>query len=391
MDRVRKLVGASRAYEQGFYGEGIGVAVLDSGIQKEHPDLKGRLVYSHNYLTASKEAGDDCGHGTHICGIIGGTGVASGGRYQGLAPRCHFLSLKVLDAQGNGSSGLMAEALYWLIDHGREYDVRLINISAGAAHTEERKNTGLLRAVEDAWDAGFLVCAAAGNEGPARSSVTVPGTSPKVITVGASDDGHMVRVHGVRKKNYSGRGPTSSCVCKPDVVAPGYRLMSCNSEFNNMVRVHGVRKKNYSGRGPTSSCVCKPDVVAPGYRLMSCNSEFNKPGKGWYTAKSGTSMATPVVTGCLALLLSSQKGMTNKEVKLKLRSSCLDLGLWYTAKSGTSMATPVVTGCLALLLSSQKGMTNKEVKLKLRSSCLDLGLSHNRQGWGHIWLPGLLT
>lgn len=301
MDRVRKLVGASRAYEQGFYGEGIGVAVLDSGIQKEHPDLRGRLVYSHNYLTASKEAGDDCGHGTHICGIIGGTGVASGGRYQGLAPRCHFLSLKVLDAQGNGSSGSMTEALYWLIDHGREYDVRLINISAGAAHTEERKNAGLLRAVEDAWDAGFLVCAAAGNEGPARSSVTVPGTSPKVITVGASDDGHMVRVHG-------------------------------------------VRKKNYSGRGPTSSCVCKPDVVAPGYLLMSCNSEYNKPGKGW-----------------------------------------------YTAKSGTSMATPVVTGCLALLLSSQKGMTNKEVKLKLRSSCLDLGLSHNRQGWGHIWLPGLLT
>lgn len=300
MNRVRELVGAGFAYERGIYGEGIGVAVLDSGVNDRHPDLNGRLVYSYNYLTASAESPDDCGHGTHICGITGGTGVASGGRYQGLAPRCHFLSLKVLDSRGNGSSASVIQALYWLIDHRREYDVRLVNISVGSTETGREKSE-LLRAVEEAWDAGLIVCAAAGNQGPAPSSVTAPGTSPRVITVGSSDDGRAVRVGG-------------------------------------------ARRTHYSGRGPTASCVQKPEVVAPGAYLISCSASFEKPGQ------------SP-----------------------------------YTAKSGTSMATPVVTGALALLLSKERTLTNKETKLRLYSSCKNLGLPRNQQGWGQIWIPGLLA
>ena len=300
MNRVRELVGASRAYERGIWGAGIGVAVLDSGVNGQHPDLRGRLVYAYNYLTDMAEGGDDCGHGTHICGIIGGTGEASGGRYQGLAPRCHFLSLKVLDRDGNGSSGILVRALYWLIDHAKEYDVRIVNISAGSAEIKGRKRIGLLKAVEDAWDAGLVVCAAAGNQGPARSSITVPGTSPKIITVGSSDDGQAVQFMGGKRRNYSGRGPTPACVCKPDVTAPGAYIRSCSADFEK-----------------------------PGHRL-------------------------------------------------------------YTEKSGTSMATPVVSGSLALLLSADRELTNKQVKLKLRSSCRNLGLPRNQQGWGQIWVPGLL-
>ncbi|HIT66596.1 MAG TPA: S8 family peptidase [Candidatus Merdisoma merdipullorum] len=301
MNRVRELVGAFPAYAQGIYGAGIGVAVLDSGVNDRHPDLQGRLVYSYNYLTGSAERADDCGHGTHICGIIGGTGVASGGRYQGLAPRCHFLSLKVLDQEGNGNSGSLVQALYWLIDHRKEYDIRIVNISVGSTEIRGKKKSGLLKAVEDAWDAGLVVCAAAGNQGPARSSITVPGTSPRVITAGSSDD-------------------------------------------SRAVRFMGVRRANYSGRGPTSACVCKPDVVAPGAYIKSCNADFERSGKGY-----------------------------------------------YTEKSGTSMATPVVSGALALLLSRDRELTNKQVKLKLRASCLDLGLPRNQQGWGQIWIPGLLS
>ena len=103
MNRVRELVGASAAYRLGYDGTGVGVAVLDSGIDPQHPDLKGRMVYSYNYIGRNQDGADDCGHGTHICGIIGGTGTASGGRYQGLAPGCHFVSLKVLDRMGNGN------------------------------------------------------------------------------------------------------------------------------------------------------------------------------------------------------------------------------------------------------------------------------------------------
>ncbi len=300
MNRVRELVGADYAYRCGCDGLGIGVAVLDSGMDRNHPDLRGRLVYSYNYLTYTQDVSDDCGHGTHISGIIGGTGVASGGRYQGLAPRCHFVSMKVLDRMGNGNSASVVQALHWLIDHGREYDVRIINISMGSTIQEKERESNLLEAVEEAWDAGFVVCAAAGNQGPENTSITAPGTSPKVITVGCSDD-------------------------------------------NQPVKVMGKRRANYSGRGPTSSCICKPDVVAPGAYLISCNACWRRLG-----------------------------------------------GKAYTAKSGTSMATPVVAGCIALLLSGKRYMTNKDVKLKLYHSCRDLGLPRNQQGRGMIYLPGLL-
>ena len=102
----------------GYDGTGIGVAVLDSGMDPQHPDLKGRMVYTYNYIGRNQNGSDDCGHGTHICGIIGGTGMASGGRYQGIAPGCHFVSLKVLDRMGNGNSKAVVEALHWLMDHG---------------------------------------------------------------------------------------------------------------------------------------------------------------------------------------------------------------------------------------------------------------------------------
>ncbi len=272
MDRVRRLLEAQSAYRLGLYGEGVGVAVVDSGVNDRHPDLRGRVVYAYNYLTNSGGAADDCGHGTHISGIIGGTGEASGGRYQGLAPRCHFVSLKILDGRGNGDSVGLIRALHWLLEHGKEYDVRVINISVGGRVPKAEIRTELISAVEEAWDAGFVICAAAGNQGPARSSITVPGTSEKVITVGSSDDELAVPVRGIR-------------------------------------RVH------YSGRGPISACVLKPEVVAPGAEIRSCRADFESPGNPFYSVKSGTSMATSVTAGALVLLLSAEPELTNEQIK----------------------------------------------------------------------------
>ncbi len=301
MNRVRELVGVPEVYRMGYNGEGIGVAVLDSGMDPQHPDLKGKMVYNYNYIGRNQNGSDDCGHGTHICGIIGGTGTASDGRYQGIAPGCHFVALKVLDRMGNGNSKAVVEALHWLIEHGREYDVRIINISMGSTAPRYSEKSGLLEAVEEAWDAGFIVCAAAGNQGPERSTITVPGTSPKVITVGSSDD-------------------------------------------NQVVRVMGKRRANYSGRGPTAACVCKPDVVAPGAYIISCNAGWRKPGAGAYAAKSGTSMATPVVAGGLALLLSGRRELTNKEVKMLLSVSCKDLGLPRNQQGWGMLCLPKLFG-----------------------------------------------
>ena len=152
MNRVRELVGVPKVYRMGYNGEGIGVAVLDSGMDPQHPDLKGKMVYNYNYIGRNQNGSDDCGHGTHICGIIGGTGTASDGRYQGIAPGCHFVALKVLDRMGNGNSKAVVEALHWLIEHGREYDVRIINISMGSTAPRYSEKSGLLEAVEEAWE-----------------------------------------------------------------------------------------------------------------------------------------------------------------------------------------------------------------------------------------------
>lgn len=298
MNRVRKELNSDYAYRRGLFGEGIGVAVLDSGIAWDHPDLRGRVVHVRSFGKVGKES-DTCGHGTHISGIIGGSGAMSGGVYQGLAPKCHFLALKVLDEQGNGRSGDVVEAISWLCENGGAYGIRIVNISLGGV-MDQKEAEALLRSVEQLWNKGYLVCAAAGNEGPDRQSITVPGTSRKVITVGACDDEKPVLVAGKNRIHYSGRGPTSACVCKPDVVAPGYRIRSCNAKWKH-------REKSY-----------------------------------------------------------------------------------YCVKSGTSMATPVVCGALALLLSGKKAWSNKEVKLQISKSCVDLGLPKNQQGWGRIWIPGLL-
>ena len=127
-------------------------------------------------------------------------------------------------------------------------------------------------------------------------SISTPGISRKVITVGSSDDNVDVEVFGNRTKDYSGRGPTPYCIKKPDIVAPGSNIISCN------ISRYGIRGKN------------------TGVRLISTDSPM------LYTLKSGTSMATPVVSGAIALLLSAYPRLTNKEVKLRIRDSAVDLG-----------------------------------------------------------------
>ena len=145
------------------------------------------------------------------------------------------------------------------------------------------------------WDSGIIVVVAAGNNGPGPMSISTPGISRKVITVGSSDDNVSVEVFGSKSKDYSGRGPTPYCIKKPDIVAPGSNIISCN--INRI-----------TGRGGRGQLFQTAD-----YPMM-------------YTIKSGTSMATPVVSGAMALLLGAHPELTNKEVKLKLRDSAVDLG-----------------------------------------------------------------
>ena len=264
-------------------GHGVTTAVLDTGISP-HPDLKGRIVAFGDMLYGKKRMYDDNSHGTHVAGIIAGSGGLSSGLYAGIAPASQIVAVKVLDQKGEGKIRFLIEGIKAILRNRDKWQIRIVNISiATLPHQGDEEEMELMRWVDRLWDEGLVVVTAAGNFGPRSGTVTIPGISKKVITVGASDDGNQ-------KDRYGKVGT------------------------------------NYSGRGPTSECVCKPDLVAPGSYIRSCNGFSQKKNQKAYSVKSGTSMSAPVVSGAVALLLSKYPDMKNVEVKLRLLMSADDMG-----------------------------------------------------------------
>ena len=307
MDLAARTIQLGFARDKNIIGTGVTVAIADTGICA-HPDFfrySNRSIYFKDFLHQRTQFYDDCGHGSHVAGIIGGTGVVSNGRYCGVAPGCNIMVCKTLNYKGDGNISDVLKALEWMIEYKKKYGIRVINLSFGMGNKEISKDGyKLIQTVEDVWDEGIVVVAAAGNAGPNPGSVAVPGCSKKIITVGASDDNIEVELMGQRTKDYSGRGPTYECIRKPDVVAPGGHIMSCA-----LVKSYGndIVYSTIANRwGPL------PRMQRDTYHHM-------------YTEKSGTSMATPIVTGAVALLLSIHPDMTPKDVKKKLKESSVDL------------------------------------------------------------------
>lgn len=295
MKRAGSIIQLEYAHERGIYGEGVGVAILDTGIHP-HPDFitgGNRIVAFHDVINGRKMPYDDNGHGTHVAGIIGGNGSESKGEYIGVAPKCNIISVKVLNHKGNGNVSDVLAGLQWVVDNKDLYNIRVVNISVGTSSTDSMdEDSALVRGVNAVWDAGIIVVVAAGNNGPKPKTISTPGISRKVITVGASDDDIAVELAGTKAKDYSGRGPTNACIKKPDVVAPGSNIISCNVSRNRST-----------------------------FSLFN-----NRRDAPMYTVKSGTSMATPIVSGAIALLLSVYPYMTTQEVKIRIKNSAIDLG-----------------------------------------------------------------
>ncbi len=176
-------------------------------------------------------------------------------------------------------------------------------------HKDLEEDSLLVQGVDRVWDEGIIVLAAAGNNGPRSRTIGSPGNSRKIITVGASDDSERIEFRGMLLRDYSGRGPTKSCIKKPDIVAPGSNIVSCNATKN-------FRNNNNFGFAQ---------------RRTAYNNFNNR-----YTLKSGTSMATPIVSGAIALLLSQYPYMTNREVKIGIKNTAVDLG-WHHSKQGWGM------------------------------------------------------
>lgn len=304
MNRARDIVHAKASYVRGIYGNRIGVAVVDTGIMAHTDFVTGgnRIVAFKDMIHGRIDMYDDNGHGTHVSGIIGGNGTASDGKYMGIAPKCNIIGVKALNYKGNGNVSDVLTAFDWILANKEKYNIRIVNISVGSTSDENTsEHSSLVLGVDELWDHGFVVVVAAGNNGPGPRTISMPGISRKVITVGASDDNVSVEVFGTKTIDYSGRGPTLACVKKPDVVAPGSNIISCCPP----------RKESHSNRG---------------FLFGRSRSE---PYGGLYTTKSGTSMATPLVTGGVALLLSAYPDMTNREVKIRIKNSSTDLGLQH--------------------------------------------------------------
>lgn len=273
MDRVKKRIGywCEDILKKGVRGCGVGIAVLDTGMAA-HPDLERRVAAFWDCVNHRQGMYDNSGHGTHVAGILAGDGRMSKGLYSGMAPEARLVVVKVLDAKGEGEVEQILEGIEWVRQNGRKYGVRVVNISVGAKQNlDEGKEERLVQAVEDLWDRGYVVVVSAGNYGPREGTIAVPGNSRKVITVGAMNEPAM--------------------------------------------------RYNCSGTGPTDQCIVKPDLVAPGYQTTSCNNLYRK-NQNYYIKKSGTSMATPVVSGAAALFLSKYPDACNVEIKLRLRETC---------------------------------------------------------------------
>lgn len=267
-------------------GSGVTVGVLDTGIG-QHPDLLGKLVGFQDFVGHRSLMYDDNGHGTHVCGILCGDGSASLGKYMGMAPSVRLVVGKVLDEKGDGSTESMLQGLDWILRIREQCRIRILNISVGIGTLDEMLKMQQLKAkIEEVWDSGILVVCAAGNKGPSSGTISEVGNSSKAIMVGCHDGSYAAGQVG-RCETYSGRGEKGAALRKPDLVAPGTDIVSCNVHYH---RFHGK------------------------YRNA-------------YVSKCGTSMATPIVSGAAALAMQKFPQMTNEECKQKLQYTATDLHL----------------------------------------------------------------
>jgi serine protease AprX len=303
MERTAATIGASTVRAAfGFEGAGIGIAVIDSGVEASHDDLSGaegpRVAAFVDFVNGATTAYDDYGHGTHVAGIVAGNGSDSNGARAGIAPASHLVVLKALDANGNGRISDVIAAIDYAIANKDAFNIRVINLSVATGVYESYNTDPLTLAARRAVESGIVVVAAAGNNGrdsagrTHHGGITAPGNAPWVLTVGASSHMGTVDRSDDTIGGFSSRGPSAIDVAaKPDVVAPGVGIESLSD---------------------------------PGSLLYSTRAGYLLPGTVEapvlpYLSLSGTSMSAPVVSGTVALMLEANPSLTPNAVKAILQ------------------------------------------------------------------------
>ncbi|HEV2904529.1 MAG TPA: S8 family peptidase, partial [Pyrinomonadaceae bacterium] len=309
-------------------GSGIGIAVIDSGIDPNHQAFlndggTSRIVYNQDF-TGEARTDDPYGHGTHVASIAAGNGVVSNAAYVGMAPNANLINLRVLNSQGTGTVSSLLSALDWVLTNHSTYNIRVVNMSLGTSAIDSYRNDPLCRAVRSVVDQGIVVTVSAGNNGRDGSGrkiygqVHAPGNEPSAITVGASNTYATDARGDDTVTTYSSRGPTRSFVTdelgikhydnlvKPDIVAPGNKIVDAEAMDNLIVTQH-----------PELDAAVSTD---PTLKQMLLN---------------GTSMATPIAAGAAALLLQANSSLTPNLVKMILMYTAQPLDGYNLFEQGT--------------------------------------------------------
>lgn len=262
--------------DTGLTGQGINIAFIDTGISPHMDFMLGanRIVYFKDFILGKVKAYDDNGHGTFVSGVCAGSGALSGGKFCGVAPKAGLISLKALNGLGEASADKILDAMEWVYENHKAYDIRVVCMSFGSEPLGY--SDPIMSGAEALWRSGVVVVAAAGNSGPEFQTIKSPGVSSRIITVGGFDDNRLDQD-------------------------------KFNSDFFEIAK--------FSSRGPAFSRY-KPDLVAPSVDIVSCG--INKS----YTKLSGTSVATPMIAGMAALELEARSSLQPDEVKRRLLRCC---------------------------------------------------------------------
>ena len=249
------------------------IAFIDTGINP-HLDFllpSNRIVHFKDFINNKTYPYDDNGHGTFITGVCASSGICSKRQYSGIIPNCNIVMIKALDSTGETKSNTIIEAMQYVYDIHKKYNIKVVCMSFGADYTGE--NDPLQKGALALWNSGLIVVAAAGNSGPEHNSIKSPGTGSRIITVGGIDDGR--NDNEIKIADFSSRGPV-------------------NYKF-------------------------KPDVVAPAIDITSTCHDFKT---GFYTQMSGTSVATPMIAGVCALLKMQHPTYSPDKIKHLLLNLC---------------------------------------------------------------------
>ena len=229
-----EVTGAAQAWKQGDLGSGVTVAVIDTGIA-QHPDLmkdvngkpRRPVIGWVDFVDGKKTPTDPNGHGTHVAGIIANAAKGSDGSYNGIAPAAKLVGVRVLDKTGAGDYEKVIKGIQWVIQNKDKYNIKVINLSLHSLVQSPYWADPLNQAVMRAWAEGITVIVAAGNDGPTPMTISVPGNTPYVVTVGAFTDNYTPENWDDDYiADFSSAGPTLDGFVKPDLMAPGAHMTS---------------------------------------------------------------------------------------------------------------------------------------------------------------------